>query len=62
MASFKESVAKGLAFFRRRELDRDFDQELDAHLTAALDTLLAENASLTRALLGLERSGGHPDS
>jgi hypothetical protein len=31
--SFRELGAKVLALFRRRELDREFDQELQSHLT-----------------------------
>jgi cell division protease FtsH len=33
----------------------------DAHVTAALDALLAENATLTRALLGLRADGSQAD-
>ncbi len=31
--SFKELIAKVLALFRGRELDQEFDQELQSHLT-----------------------------
>src|SRR5260221_10003725 len=36
-ASLKELTARILAFFRRGELDRDFNQELESHLTMLAD-------------------------
>ena len=47
MATFREAWARLVAFFRKRELDRDFDEELRAHIALATEDYMKRG--MTRA-------------
>src|ERR1700728_3042120 len=49
MTTLREACARVHSFFRKRELDREFDEELAAHIELATQDHLRQGMSLTEA-------------
>ena len=49
MTSLREAWARLLSFFRKQELDRDFDEELAAHIDLASDDFIRQGLSPSEA-------------
>src|SRR5262245_17977682 len=49
MISIRELIARIISIFRKRDLDREFDAELSAHLEMAIEDKLKQGMSLAEA-------------